>query len=184
MKLATAKHYANKIVTWLAPLCKRIEIAGSVRRERAVCNDVDIVCIPRMVEIKDLMGEIIERQNLAWGFLVRYVALSQGGAQFLSGGEREGKQAILELPKCQLDLWFASPETFVTRLLCRTGSKEHNIWFADRAKDRGGHWDPYEGLTINGGLVQPESEIDLYEAIGVRFIRPQDREIDWIRKNL
>jgi DNA polymerase/3'-5' exonuclease PolX len=73
--------------------------------------------------------------------------------------------------------------TFATRMLCRTGSKEHNIWLAQRAQDRGGHWNPYEGLKLHGKLVKAEIEEDIYRALGVPWIEPKNREIDWITRN-
>src|SRR5262245_11423981 len=40
MDLDLAERYARQIVNWLSPFCERIEIAGSVRRGRPVCNDI------------------------------------------------------------------------------------------------------------------------------------------------
>ena len=47
MPLARARAFAEKIVVELAPFCAQIEIAGSIRRQRPDCGDVDIVCLPR-----------------------------------------------------------------------------------------------------------------------------------------
>ena len=190
MNLPTARHYANKIVEWLNPFCHRIVVAGSIRRERPVCNDVDIVCVPQCTEEKDMFGEIMGRTNHALKHLQEHVA-SNPKARFISGGETEGKQVIVELSKCQLDLWFATSQTLATRLLCRTGSKEHNVWLAGRAKSREDHWNPYEGLFtgghyekqgdrdvyVGGSLVTTEIEEDIYCALDVPYIEPRDREI-------
>jgi DNA polymerase/3'-5' exonuclease PolX len=182
MDLNIANRYAAKLVEWLQPFCGRIEIVGSIRRGRPVVNDVDIVCIPIVTEKKDLLGEVIGRQNHALHHLQMHAM--GGKAKILSGGEREGKQVMVELSKCQLDLWFATAETFATRMLCRTGSKEHNIWLAQRAQDRGGHWNPYEGLKLHGKLVKAEIEEDIYRALSVPWIEPKNREIDWITRNV
>ena len=189
MPLATAKDYAGKIVAWLAPFCERIEIAGSIRRRRPQCADVDIVCIPIVTEALDLLGAVQSRSNRLLEFLQDYVQERNPSRSqhlkpyFVSGGEKEGKQCILELNKCQLDLWFATPETLATRLLCRTGSREHNIWIAERAKKLGGHWNPYEGLTLNGELVPARTELELYAALQLPFIPPERREVNWLNQN-
>ena len=47
MTLERAKEIAEKVVSQLSPYCERIEIAGSVRREKPFPKDVEIVCIPR-----------------------------------------------------------------------------------------------------------------------------------------
>lgn len=182
MKLATAQHYAEQIVTWLAPQCERIEIAGSIRRGRPVCNDVDLVCIPKTKEEKDIFGKVISTRNLLWETLSAHVG--SGKATFQSGGNQPGKLCILQLKKCQLDVYFATPETFATRLVCRTGSKEHNIWLAQRAHACGMEWKPFEGLVWGGKMLQPSSELDLYRNLGVPFIDPKNREQDWIERNL
>lgn len=185
MKLATAQLYARKIGDWITPYCDRVEIAGSIRRERPVCNDVDLVCIPKVRLDKDLMGETTEVHNLLFEFMQKYVAESGGKASFGQGGNIAGKLLIVNLPKCQLDLFFAAPENFDSRFLCRTGSKEHNIWLAQRALERGMKWMPYEGLVSGAGEIIPvASETDLYGALGLRLIRPQDREQAWINKHL
>lgn len=45
MKLEQALPIAERIKSELAPYCSRIEIAGSIRRERQIVNDIEIVCI-------------------------------------------------------------------------------------------------------------------------------------------
>lgn len=200
MNLITAENYASKIYAWLLPhaalvkTCATLQVAGSIRRRRPICNDVDMVCIPRITASTDLLGNEIGRVNHALKLLQDYVAANAGKARFASGGEREGKQVIVELPKCQLDLWFAAEATFATRLVCRTGSREHNIWLASRAKRLGKKWNPYEGVYVGGvwrrvgdadvyvggELVQVDSETALYRLLDLPFIDPVNRELPWL----
>jgi len=199
LPLLTAQRYADKIAAWLAPFCERLEIVGSIRRGLPQVNDVDIVCIPKLTETKYLLGAVAGRDNHLFNFLQGYIKdrnpLNSPGREprFLSGGEKEGKQIMLQLPKCQLDLWFADRSTLATRVLCRTGSKEHNIWFADRATFRGLHWNPYEGLSrlannpsepSVGSHIDTPTEADLYAALGLAFIAPRNRELPWLQKNI
>ena len=197
MNFATAEHYAKVLSLWIEPVCADIEcqtvqIAGSIRRGRPVCNDVDIVVIPEVIEERDMFGTVIKSTNLLHEFLKQYVAANATRAnapKFQSGGEVVGKSVILQLPKCQLDLWFATPETFATRLMWRTGSREHNIWLASRALRMGMKWNPYEGLMMGavgsdeGRLQRFETETALYAALDLPFIEPQNRERDWLVKN-
>ncbi len=229
MNLLTAQHYADKIVAWLTPFAQRLFIAGSIRRERPECADVDIVLIPKVTEHKDLMGEIVARDNHVLQFLQDYVkdrnptaGKIDGKPWFVSGGEKEGKQLVMMLPgekrqqagrtpnasrvPMQLDLWFASEQNFASRLLCRTGSKEHNPWLADRFTERGYHWFIYEGVAKledlaaakidysapgaadrarEAGLIKNDSiEQELYRRAGLQFIEPQNREIEWLKRNV
>lgn len=197
MSLARATAFSQQIVSWLRPHCERIAVAGSIRRGRQVCHDVDIVCIPRITEHTDLLGNTISRDNHVLQFLQDYVdnrnptgSLART-PRFISGGEKEGKQVIMELPKCQLDLWFATPETWAARLLCRTGSREHNIWLAERAAARGLHWNPYEGLCAErdrnlgpAGIIPSYTEEDIYAHLGLTYIAPNNREAAWLSKHI
>jgi len=202
MNLPTAKNFASKIYAWLLPYAAPVDrvatlqVAGSIRRQCAVCNDVDLVMIPRISEELDLLGNVAQRTNHALQFLQAYVAASNGQARFQSGGEREGQAVIVQLPKCQLDLWFAEERTLATRLLCRTGSKEHNIWLASRAKRMGRKWNPYEGVQVggqwrevnhtdvyvNGVTLETKSEAEIYAAVELPFIEPQEREIHLLNR--
>jgi len=206
MDLKTAQRYADKICTWLEPYALRLGVAGSIRRQRPFCADIDIVCIPKITADQDLLGAQTDRTNLCLGFLQRYVQMNQrppvdpqspqdpatslASPRFLSGGEREGKQVILQLPKCQLDLWFADESTWATRMLCRTGSKEHNIWLCTRANERGFHWDPYTGLRTLSQRSDPDqvypagNERDIYNYLGLEFIEPKNRELEWLTKHI
>lgn len=208
MDLAIATQYARQILNWLEPHCLRIQVAGSIRRHRPLCNDIDIVCIPKLTEEKDMLGTVIGRTNHCLAFLQKYVSertatvseTSRSNVRFISGGDREGKQLILQLPKCQLDLWFACERTFANRLLLRTGSKEHNAWLATRAADYGLHWFIYYGFArenqvtlgtttgeqaFNAGLIQPATtEADLYRQVGLELILPENRESAWLTKNI
>lgn len=201
MTLTQAENYAEKIRNWIMPCAFPTEVAGSIRRKRPVCNDIDIVCVPKIDERKDMLGEVLERKNLALEFLRDYVKSTPASrpAKFLSGGHGlgEGKQALLQLPGCQLDLWFADEKTFATRLLCRTGSMWHNIWLASRAKRKGWKWNPYEGILTDGRWVttaagddyagghlnQFATEGEIYAFLDLPFIEPKNREIEFLAKN-
>ena len=60
---------------------------------------------------------------------------------------------------------------------------------ANRAAERGLHWNPYQGLCPEaqkhtGPYQQFASEEAVYGALGLAFIAPQNREPDWIAKNI
>lgn len=182
MTLREAQKIAEATAALLEPHCERIEIAGSVRRGSPVCNDVDLVVIPKTKPICDLVGEI-GRQNLVHSVLVEYVDSRK--AQWIRGvaPKPEGEFFSLRGAKCQLDVFMATPATFVTRLITRTGSKEHNVWISERMQACGGAFRPQEGLLLPGkGLYQPESEAAFYEAMGLPFIQPRDRELPFLKR--
>lgn len=182
MTLSTAQSYAAKITTWLQPYCTRIETAGSIRRQRPNCNDIDLVCIPKVTLIKDLLGIVIARQNHLREFLLEYVRNTPAADWRKSvPPEPDAQNLLIKLPKCDLDLWMATEETWATRLMCRTGSMQHNIWLAERAKQMGGKWNPYHHLQLGLITLKPTTETELYAALNLPYIPPEQREPDFLQ---
>ena len=176
MPLVVAEHWAEKILEWIAPYVERAEVAGSIRRRRAWCADVDLVVIPKVDPVKDLIGTVVERRNRLVFFLLDYVEHSAGKAEWVSGKAADGAQFIVNLPKCQLDLWMADETTWTTRFVCRTGSKEFNIWLAQRALTLQMHWAPYEGIKDQGRVLAVKDETDFFSRLKLPFIAPEKRE--------
>lgn len=171
MNLSRALVIAGKIQEQLAPLCERIEIAGSIRRARPEVNDIDLVILPRAGQLTAIKARCEQKCQ----------------------GVRDGEQnCIYRLPlpdrtEIQLDLFFARPATsdllntapgnFGTLLLCRTGSKEHNIYLVEHAKRRGRRWNPYRGVMDGAGQVlASETELDIFTALDLPWIKPEARE--------
>lgn len=179
MTLAEAQKIAEATRAFLEPVCERIEIAGSIRRRRPECADVDLVVIPRISEQKDFFGVVTGRENLVRKLLIEYARDTRPKPQWVTGKEPEpnAQNLLLKGPKAQLDVWIATPATWATRLITRTGSMQHNVWIANRAIARRGKFRPYEGLWFSSmGLIQPSNEEQFYEALGLPFIPPEKRE--------
>lgn len=180
MSLARAEHYAVKILDWIGPYVLKAEVAGSIRRRRPTCNDVDIVCLPKREEVKDLTGAVIEQRAPLLFFLMQYVEENAArGAKFITGGGKteSPNQFIVQLPSCQLDLWLAEPANWGTRLVCRTGSKQFNIWLAMRAQTLQMRWNPYQGVFRQDQTLLPcPKEEDLFAQLKLDWIAPERRE--------
>lgn len=159
-----------KILPWLSPYAERIEVAGSIRRKCESIGDIDLVVIPKTVPISDLFGNPTGQRNKV-AEEIRKTCLERGwplvkdGAQYL----------VFESGGVQVDIWFGTPANFGTLWMCRTGSKDHNIWLASGAAKRGGHWHPHDGLTLGGKLIAAE-EKEIYAALGLQYLFPEARE--------
>lgn len=175
MNLATAQHYAEKIQEWISPYAERVAVAGSIRRRRPHCNDVDLVVIPKITEHKDLLGEIISRDNQVAFFLTNYLDATQD-ARVISGAGADPEQISVQLPKVQLDIFFATERTWATRMLMRTGSKEHNIYLIERAKTLGLVWRPTLGVMSGTKFLHTEHEEDIFSALQLDYVPPERRE--------
>jgi DNA polymerase/3'-5' exonuclease PolX len=178
MTLAEAQKIAVATCALLESFCERIAIAGSVRRKRPECNDVDIVAIPKLKQHRNLFGAVEYQEDLLRAALIDYARQNRPKVYWSTGKEPEpgAVNLILQGPKSQLDVFMATPATWATRLITRTGSLQHNTWIAKRALARRGQFKSQEGLYIAGGLFQPETEEQFYEALGLPFIPPEKRE--------
>lgn len=215
MTLDLARKYSARIYAWLQPTTERVMITGSIRRERPQCADVDLCVIPKTTVYRDLFGNVTGTQNHCWQFLVNYVQNYRPGqgagrdpaaparlpAQLLAGGDHPGQRLTVQLPACQLDLWFATPETWASVLIQSTGSREHNQWLAGRAQERGLHWFVTQGLAPlakvdprqpgaprrardAGHILPAADETQFYSHLGLAHIDPRHRELPWLQKNI
>ena len=155
MELNEARRLSQEIVGQLAPYCERIEVAGSIRRRMLFCRDIDIVLIP------------LNQGQLA-------VAI-----QALGEARRAGKAIQERLYRgVQVDLYFATPETWATLLLIRTGSIKHNVKLTSLAKRRGWHlYASGRGLfNEDGQRIAGDTEKSFFEALGLPYAEPWERE--------
>jgi len=157
MKLAEAQGIANEIYFLLKPHCTKIEIVGSIRRQKPEVKDIDIVLIPS--NTWELSKEI-----------------DRLGPPIMDGE----KLRRVEYKGTQVDLYYATPETWATLLLIRTGSKENNIRLCSRARYLGmklkANGDGIIG--IDGQLIPIESEEQIYKELGLPYQEPWQRELE------
>lgn len=177
---------AQSLVELLSPACERIEIAGSLRRQKDQIGDIELVAIARRTPTLDLFGtvtssacevaELLERENIPRVKQSRPVDGSK-----LKGFEWEGMG---------VDLFLCTPETWALCLLIRTGSKDYSQWFVT-AREKGGalpagmrvaeqrlyHNDaPVEGIVEERDLyVAINHERHKQDAPLIRYHKPWDR---------
>jgi len=167
MPLERAVAYAEKIVRDLRPFCARIEIAGSIRRRRAVCGDIDLVCIPvNGAGLQDRVMQAAARRHCC-GEQVFRVDLKTGVQLDLYMAHEERKDLFR----------VAQPCNWGSLLLCRTGSKMHNIKLCQRAAQLGLRWDPHAGVFNGAGeCIASETEHDIFRALDLPYVAPEARE--------
>ncbi len=174
MQLQKAQKIADKIVEALAPYCLKIEVAGSIRRRKENVNDIDLVVVP-----SDFGGFISRlKQNT--------IPKTVGKENIIVHlRDRDSTQLDIFIAKEQEKTLFETkPGNWGTLLLCRTGSKEHNVFIANLAANRGMRWHPYNGLYHHNRVIAWETEEKIYEALGIPFIAPENREIHLIKSAL
>ena len=160
MKIKEARLIAEEVRQTLSPYCDRIEIAGSIRRGKPIVKDIDIV--------------LIEKPD---SLLILNAALSSIGSIDMYGskikrlwyGDRETGISI--------DIYLATPATWATLLLIRTGSKENNIRLCSLARRSGLQLKANgDGLfNKSGQRLAGDSEQSIYEVLGIPYQEPNER---------
>ncbi|MBA7468804.1 DNA polymerase/3'-5' exonuclease PolX [subsurface metagenome] len=156
MELERAQEIADQVIKRLFPYCEKIKVVGSVRRQKTTPRDIDIVLIPS------------DPWNLSH-------EISGLGPSKLSGD----KLKRVTFNGAQVDLYLATPETWATLLLIRTGSAKNNIRLAILAKKRGWRLAASgDGLfNENGERIAGDSEESIYKALSLPYQEPWEREV-------
>lgn len=157
MELATAREIAQEITDKLRPYCDRLEVAGSIRRGKAQVRDVDLVLIPG-------------NQGRLAMFLHTF------GASMNCAGQKVVRRMYRGV---QVDIYIATPATWATLLLIRTGSREHNIYLCTMAKNKG--WklkaDGSGLFNVSGERIAGDTEQSIFSALGLPYVPAGEREV-------
>ena len=168
--LSEAKRIAEDIIKVLAPLCERIEIAGSARRKKAEVGDIELVAIPKPSH--DMFGNELPDHLLdfaSWHLLGR---VESNGHKY--------KKIILDAGP-QLDLFIVTPPAqWGVIFMIRTGPAEYGHAIVTPRVHGGllpSHLRVREGaiwLNELAPLETPE-ESDVYNLLGIPYVEPEAR---------
>lgn len=164
--LPMAQRIAEQVAAAMQPFCERIEIAGSVRRRRPMVNDLDFMVL------------------LGWRSANSFRVRASNNASVIKSGD---DIFIIQLKDgTRVDFYFAhngagdllekEPGNWGSVLLCRTGSKEHNIYIASRARELGLKWETMRGITRAGAVIASLTEEEIFKALELDFVPAAKRE--------
>ncbi len=176
MPLSEARYLAEALKDQLAPFCDRIEIAGSIRREKPFVHDIELVAIPKveLVESDLFGGEVPKRMKAFCETLL-------GFGWHKLGDPTNGKYVKIELHEgiC-LDLFMCVPQNWGYIFMLRTGSS----WFNEhimikRLKDR--YYEPKDGwVNLKGNSLHTPEELDVFDLMKLEPVEPQFRNEQYI----
>jgi DNA polymerase/3'-5' exonuclease PolX len=168
---ATILPIAQRIVEGLAPHSQRIEIAGSLRRERPLIGDIEIVAVPQFGV--DLFGQPDPKQNYLRAFL------QEKGVEIVKGDKQpESKYIQFVYGAHKVDLFMPTPETWGSIFLIRTGSHEFNMWLMTvRSGQVGVRFEDGRLLRrFNNEVIPTPEESDVFEQLQMAFVPPNMRD--------
>ena len=182
MQLAHAQEIALELITLLNPYCDRIEIAGSVRRKKNICKDIELVIIPKKnIEPGGLFGdeEIITYplDNFILSCDLFKLRLNKiGGTSY---GE---KNKLLEYNHKEhgwiaLDIFTADESNYMMIKFIRTGGSETNKRIAITANQLKMNLRMYESAFVDskGYKAIMKSEEQIFQYLGLKYLEPWER---------
>ncbi len=181
--LAEAEKVAGEIVELLRPSCERIEIAGSIRRQKTSVKDIEIVYVPKVNFERDLfmVFTCIETiladkkiRSLEDQFIISRRWLSSGRGAY----GRCNKLMVHCRSGIPVDLFATTEESWFNYLVCRTGPAELNRQICLEAKRRGFGWMPYGcGFRIlsDGEVFPMASEKEVFDFVDIPYQEPHLR---------
>lgn len=186
--LNQAAGLARRFVECLEQYCHQIIVAGSIRRQRPMVKDIEILLVSKTTEVKDpidmfdrtikRLSADIELERLLGNGTIYKRPNSNG--HFTWGAEN--KLAVHAKSGIAIDFFFTTAEKWFNALIVRTGPAAFNKRVAQTAIDKGWDWHAYgDGFTRNEGKSsidrhQVTSELDLFQFLGIPFLIPEDRK--------
>lgn len=175
---------ADRLVVELAPFCDRLEIAGSIRRQRREVSDIELVAIPKFGTARRL-GELLPRTDVdLLDAHVRDLLLATD--RWRPRLDKDGRPALgdrykrLLVDGIPLDLFVVlPPASFAVLFLIRTGSADFTRAMVTQRR-KGGHL-PDDCQVRDGAVWQRGEQVALadeaawFRLCGMTFVPPEQR---------
>jgi DNA polymerase/3'-5' exonuclease PolX len=181
--LAEAREVADALITLLRPACEKIEIAGSVRRQRPQVGDLELLAIsktspaneqlafdrPRLVvpALDARVGELITTSVLDY-------RLNKPGTRTYGPLNK----LLVHAPSgISVDLFSTTLENWGMALVVRTGPKDFNIRMMARFKALGLQGHAYGGVEDKWGkqfMLCPTEE-EVFRLLQWNYVPPEKR---------
>lgn len=164
IKLEVAKELAEKICNELKLWCEVIEIAGSIRRDKPIVHDVDLIGIPK----EEYTREFIMQKFCELGDRV-----------VLSGPTKSS--IVKDGIQIDINLSIKSQGNFGAFRLHHTGSANSNMMLRQIALRKKLTLSQYGLFQKNpdgtvGESIAGKTEESIYEALGLRYVPPEKRD--------
>jgi len=170
LKLAEAEKKAEQILSCIGSLVSRAAVAGSVRRRRPQVHDIDLVVLPKQLQVGVFNVDPDSSWNSIHNRLSSRLKMKtiKKGAELMTLGFPD-----VDLP---VDIYRATPETWGVLLLIRTGSTQHNIRMCMHAKTLGMMLSAKRGVIKDGNVMASKEEQDIFRALDILYVPPERRK--------
>ena len=180
-ELSVARSVGEDLVRLLVPFCERIEIAGSIRRQRPQVKDIELLCVSRVRSTQDLFGDLATN---SYELDLKLDGLVADGTVLKKRANKSGRYSYGEQNKLlvhvpsgvPVDVFSASTENWGMSLVVRTGPKEFNVRMMSRFRELGMRGHAYGGVTDQGGTeIECPDEETVFRLLGWPWMSPERR---------
>jgi len=140
-----------------------MDVAGSYRRKKLFSGDIDILITSDFFNMRDIV-DVLKKYNIIAD------TLSMKQTKFMGIGKCPGNKKN----HYRLDIQFLPKEEYGSGLLYFTGSKEFNVQMRQIAKNKCLLLNEH-GLFKNGIRIKVNTERDIFDKLGVKYLEPKDR---------
>lgn len=207
MNHSEALNVAKALVGYLESACRRIEIAGSVRRGKADVKDIELVCIPDLTpppapraefgkpippayktKLDELVGRMFQAGDIrieANGDRYKKLYLKYAGIKVdlfvLIPPSEWGVQMVIRTGPSDFSHWCVTSRKFGGALPDGYFVKHGVVWLAENIEKKDVPDDPAKAaklLTDANHLHMPE-EVGFLNFLGLGWIEPGERIARW-----
>ena len=180
--LVVAKAYAEDLCSSMAPVCDRVAVVGSVRRGKTDVGDIELLMIPKFEPAaqtlfggseEQISSQLVCVEKLIADGVLQHRLDKNGHKCCGTWMQRVVYQGV------PVDFFCCTAEQWGLSMVIRTGPADFSQKMATERSRRGFLPD---GFCIRGFRVvdhfhrlETPEEIDVFNAIGMRWIEPRDR---------
>jgi DNA polymerase (family 10) len=162
MSLESGELYGGAVCKRLKAEGIRAETCGSIRRKVKYIHDIDIIAGCTGIKLKDILGDACS------GAGIEYTPITKTEAP---------KKFDCIIGQAPFNFYFATPENWGAMELFLTGNQLFNIILRGEAKKQGYKLSQY-GLFHGREVVAGRTEGQIFDALGLKYVEPKDREVD------
>jgi DNA polymerase (family X) len=141
---------------------------GSLRRGKtAGIGDIDMVVARPVAAAVELVEKWAGKHRLPFEMVLNL--------------KRDSKLAVFTVEEVPFNLYGASGTEWGAMVLFLTGNQLFNILMRGEAKKQGYKLNQY-GLWLGEDQIAGKSEEQIFDALGLEYVKPEDRSVDYMSK--
>lgn len=179
LPLHIAGSHAVKVLHMIEEQCKRVQVCGSVLREKPYCGDAEVVVIPRntrsLLARLDKLVHAGQLEKAIYGYYKSEDSVAK--KPMYRWGEKYRGVSLPGTDGFKIEIFLANEHNWGYITWLRTGPGDANQYIMSRLMQSPFRFREGYG-EYNGRRVSLPDETDLFKALGMPYISPWDRSVE------